>query len=184
MMISLAEWHILHAPWHMHTVSYFVMMTSSNGSIFRVTGPSWGESTAHWWFPSQKPVTRIFDVFFDRRLNKRLSKQSRRWWFETPSRSLWRHCHVFCWGQGNGRFHPYINGLVQKRRNPIAHALELRLALTHWYLPVLLQWHFLIPVKQQWRKQLCRKTCIVGLLIRSILRGENWTSASVRVQFF
>ena len=28
-------------------------------------------------FPSQMPVTRSFDVFFDLRLNKRLSKQSR-----------------------------------------------------------------------------------------------------------
>ena len=36
-------------------------------------------------FPSQRPVTRSFDVFFDLRLNKRLSKQSRRRWFETPS---------------------------------------------------------------------------------------------------
>ena len=26
-------------------------------------------------------------------LNKRLSKQSRGWWFETPSRPLWRHCN-------------------------------------------------------------------------------------------
>ena len=42
-------------------------------------------------FPSQRPVTRSFDVFFDQRLNIWLSKQSRRWWFETPSRSLWRH---------------------------------------------------------------------------------------------
>ena len=31
------------------------------------------------------------DVFFDLRLNKRLSKQSWGWWFETPSRPLWRH---------------------------------------------------------------------------------------------
>ena len=29
-------------------------------------------------YPSQKPVTRSFDVFFDLRLNERLSKQSRR----------------------------------------------------------------------------------------------------------
>ena len=29
-----------------------------------------------------------FDVLFDQRLN---SKQTRRRWFETPSRSLWRH---------------------------------------------------------------------------------------------
>ena len=38
-------------------------------------------------FPSQKPVTQSFDVFFDLRLNKRLSKQSKRRWFETPSHS-------------------------------------------------------------------------------------------------
>ena len=43
-------------------------------------------------FPSQRPVTRSFDVFFDLRLNKRLSKRSWGWWFETPSHSLWRHC--------------------------------------------------------------------------------------------
>ena len=28
-----------------------------------------------------------------RALNKRFSKQVWGWWFETPSRSLWRHCH-------------------------------------------------------------------------------------------
>ena len=49
-------------------------------------------------FPSRRPVTRSFDIFFDLRLNKRLSKQSWGWWFEGPSRSLWRHCndHVRC----------------------------------------------------------------------------------------
>ena len=40
-------------------------------------------------FLSQRQVTRSFDIFFDLRLNKRLNKQSRRRWFETPSRSLW-----------------------------------------------------------------------------------------------
>ena len=44
-------------------------------------------------FPAQRPVTRSFDVSFDLRLNKQLSKQSRGWWFETPSRPLWRHCN-------------------------------------------------------------------------------------------
>ena len=53
-------------------------MTSSNGNLFRVT------------FPAQRPVTRSFDVFFDMRLNKWLSKQWWCWWFETPSRPLWR----------------------------------------------------------------------------------------------
>ena len=54
-----------------------------------------GNSPATGEFPSQRPVTRGFDVFFDLRLNKRLSKQSKRWWFEPPSRPLWRHCNVF-----------------------------------------------------------------------------------------
>ena len=42
-------------------------------------------------FPAQRLVTRSFDVFFDLRLDKRLSKQSWGWWFETLSRPLWRH---------------------------------------------------------------------------------------------
>ena len=45
-------------------------------------------------FPAQRPVTRSFDVFFDLRLNKRLSKQPWGWWFETPAWSLWRHRNV------------------------------------------------------------------------------------------
>ena len=45
-------------------------------------------------FPSQRPVMRRFDVFFGLCLNKQLSKQSRRRWFETSSHSLWRHCNV------------------------------------------------------------------------------------------
>ena len=44
-------------------------------------------------FPSRRPVTRNFDVLFDLRLNKRLSKQLKSRWFETPSSSLWRHCN-------------------------------------------------------------------------------------------
>ena len=70
-------------------ISYSVlvhnMMTSSNGNFFRVTGYLWGE------FPTQRPVTRSFDVYFDLRPDKRLSKQLWGWWFETLSHSLWRH---------------------------------------------------------------------------------------------
>ena len=66
-------------------------MKSSNGNIFSVTGHLCGEFTGPGEFPAQRPVTRSFDVFFDLRPNKRLSKQWRGWWFETQSRSLWRH---------------------------------------------------------------------------------------------
>ena len=60
---------------------------------FRVTDPLCGEFTDE--FSSQRPVTRNFDVFFDLRLTKRLSKQSRRRWFETQWRSLWHHCNMY-----------------------------------------------------------------------------------------
>ena len=53
-----------------------------------------GNSPVTGEFPSQRPVTRSFDVSFDLRLNKRWSKPSRRRWFEMPSCSLWRHWNV------------------------------------------------------------------------------------------
>ena len=61
--------------------------------FFCITGICAGNSTVPGEFPAQKPVTRSFDVFFDLRLNKRLSKQSWGWWSETPPRSLWRQCN-------------------------------------------------------------------------------------------
>ena len=73
------------------------MMTSSNGNIFRVTGHLYGNSTIPGEFPTQRPVTWSFGVFFDLRLNKRLSKRWRCWWFETPSRPLWRHRNGLWW---------------------------------------------------------------------------------------
>ena len=51
-----------------------------------------GNSSVRDDFPAQRPVTQSLDVFFD--LNKRLGKQWWGWWFETPWRSLWRHCNV------------------------------------------------------------------------------------------
>ena len=52
-----------------------------------------GNSPATGEFTAQRPVTPSFDSLFDLRLNQQLSKQWRRRWFETPSRSLWRHCN-------------------------------------------------------------------------------------------
>ena len=54
-----------------------------------------GNSPVTGEFPVQRPLMRIFYVFFDLCLNKRLSKQSWGWWFETPSSQLWHHCNVF-----------------------------------------------------------------------------------------
>ena len=52
-----------------------------------------GNSLVTGEFPTQRPVTRSFDIFFDLRLNKRLSKQSWGWWFEIPLCPLWCHCN-------------------------------------------------------------------------------------------
>ena len=48
--------------------------TPSNGNISRVTGPLWGKPPVSVGSPSQRPVTRSFDIFFDLYLNNRLSK--------------------------------------------------------------------------------------------------------------
>ena len=82
-----------------NTGSPYITVSSSNGNIFRVTGPLCGEFTGPGEFPTQRPVTRSFDVFFDLHLNKRLSKQPWGWWFERPSWSFWSQCNgkqLFC----------------------------------------------------------------------------------------
>ena len=79
--------------------------------VWQVTNEHMSMVTLSWWrhqmetfsvllaiwgtgeFPAQRPVTRSFDVFFDLRPNKRLSKQPWGWWFETLSCSLWCHCN-------------------------------------------------------------------------------------------
>ena len=66
------------------------IMTSSNGTISQVTGHLCGEFTGHRWIPRTKASDAELLCFFYLRLNNQLSKQ---WWFETPSRPLWRHCN-------------------------------------------------------------------------------------------
>ena len=67
-----------------------VIKFSSSLAICVGNSPVTGE------FPTQRPVRSSFDAFFDLRLNKRLSKQSWGWWFETPSHPIWRHSNPPC----------------------------------------------------------------------------------------
>ena len=76
------SFHVI--PWWRHQMETFSALLA----ICAGNSPVAGE------FPTQRPVTRSSDVFFHLRLNKRLSKQSWGWWFETLSRSLWRHCNA------------------------------------------------------------------------------------------
>ena len=89
-----------------------IMMTSSKETFSVLLALCVGNSPVTCEFTSKRPVTWSFDVFFDLRLNKRLSKQSRGWWFEMPLCSLWCHCNAMCvwgvcvcvcvWGGGGG----------------------------------------------------------------------------------
>ena len=64
-------------------------MTSPNGNISASLSLCAGNSPVTGELPSQRLVTRSFGVSLICALNK----QSWCWWFETPSRSLWRHCN-------------------------------------------------------------------------------------------
>ena len=68
-------------------------MTSSNGNIFLVTGLLWGVFTGHRWTPhkGQWRGALIFSLICAW-TNNWTNNPSHRW-FETPSRSLWRHCN-------------------------------------------------------------------------------------------
>ena len=94
LIMARANRHISGVPQHHAGI---IMMTSSNGNIFRVTSLCAGNSPVTGEFPAQRPVTRSFDVFFELRLNKRSSKHSWGWWFETPLQLLCRHCNGIQW---------------------------------------------------------------------------------------
>ena len=74
-------------PWWRHQMETFSALLALCVGNSPVTGE----------FPSQRPVTRSFDIFSDLRLNQRLSKQSWGWWFETPPCALWRHSNDWGW---------------------------------------------------------------------------------------
>ena len=101
---TILPWWMMNGP---HRVFNYTCLTSwwrhQMGIFSAILALCAGNSPVTGEFPTQRPVMLSFDVFFDLRLNKRLSKQSWGWWFETPSRSLLRHCNVnrpneFSWG--------------------------------------------------------------------------------------
>ena len=81
---ALSYYSGLTLPWWRHQMETFSALLAICAGNSPVTSE----------FPAQRPVTRSFDVFFDLRPNKRLSKQSWCWWFEMPSHPLWRHSNV------------------------------------------------------------------------------------------
>ena len=85
---------IQNSLWGQNMIEYVIskiMMTSSNGNIFCVTGHLCGEFTGPRLIPHTKASDTELWCFFDLRLNKWLSKQSWGWWLEMLSRPL--QCH-------------------------------------------------------------------------------------------
>ena len=107
-------------------------------NIFRVTGG----------FVSERPVTRSFDVFFDLRLNKRLSKQPGSRWFETLSRSLWRLSYALL-APLRGQFPSHVYdiwfcvGLNKLRNNTASWHFRNLLLYYRIYMPIV---SMVIPV--------------------------------------
>ena len=79
-----SRWPVSMNSWWRHQMETFSALLALCAGNSSITGE----------FPSRMPVTRIFDIFFDLPLNKWLSKQPRRRWFELPSHSLWCRCNV------------------------------------------------------------------------------------------
>ena len=114
-------------------------------------------------FPAQRPVTWSFDVFCDLRLNKRLSKQSWGWWFETLSWSLWRHCDDIVtplkviWRSGTCRFNQRVRDwLLHGIKVPHDNVIKWKHFPRYW--PFVLRGIHRSPVnspqKGQWRAAL------------------------------
>ena len=89
----LAPWTLLsgHSMSSLENVSWWRHQMETFSALLAICV---GNSPVPGEFPTQRPVTRSFDVYFDLRPNKRLSKESWGWWFETLSCSLWRHRNV------------------------------------------------------------------------------------------
>ena len=86
----------LHQRWHIFEYQWFINRTwwrHQMETFSALLALCAGNSPASGEFPTQRSVTRGFDVFLHMCLNKRLRKQSWGWWFETLSRPLRRHCN-------------------------------------------------------------------------------------------
>ena len=127
---TMAPWH--EDPWWRHQTETFSALLA----LCAGNSPVPGE------FPTQRPVTRSFDVFFDLCQNKRLSKQSWGWWFETQSRPLWRHCNAINVTNPIEEGNPPVTGVFPSRSASIMRSFDVSIVV---YLNMLLNtqpsWH-------------------------------------------
>ena len=108
----------------------------------------WKRFPRHWPFVRGihwSPVNSPHKGQWHGALNKRLSKPSRRRWFETPSHSLWRHCNALVVIRSRPLFviygHPIFNGvaLTLQRWYDTSMAIPTN-AASPYPEPVVFQW--------------------------------------------
>ena len=133
----------IHDTWWCHQMETFSVLLVLCAGNSPVTGE----------FPAQRSVTRSFDVFFDLRLNKRLSKQSWCWRFGTLSRPLWRHCNGLLW-QMSSEYPWFIYIISHKTCNVLLCFVLLRL----FYQSIMI----IPPMVQTPNESLTRGTCTTG----------------------
>ena len=109
-----------------------------------------GNSPVSGEFPTQRPVTRSFDVYFDLRPNKRLSKHSWGWWFETLSSPLWRHRNV--------------NQSTPKRNGNMTTIRQHTTKLCFYYVVYAIYCYARLPIRPSTSKIDCRTSPISLLL--------------------
>ena len=102
--------------WWCHQMEFFSALLALCGGHTLVTSE----------FPSQRPVTRNFDIFFDLRPNKRLSKESWGWRFGAPSHWLWRYCNV------NWSADLYGSGLFPEMKFIYGMGAQFSIAVAQW----------------------------------------------------
>ena len=144
-----------------------------------------GNSPVSGEFPAQRPMKRSFDVFFDLRLTKRLSKHSRGWWFETLSRSLSRHCNDL--SISKSIFQGHFVGTVLQHRGPISHesTTDITVALVLFYFCYVLYFRTLQSDISSHRKNyhrlwklLCK--CILTFVITNPTALRQVTFANIQ----
>ena len=116
-----------------------------------------GHSPVPGEIPAKRPVTQSFDVFFDLRLNKRFSKQSWGWWFETLSRTLWRH--------RDGRCSRHACAITKQLENTVLSLRDFARCQDRTYCVILTRSHNAFDC-------------------HSSLRNAQWTSISVCLKYW
>ena len=109
--MATPDTHFIHCPWVLQWRSMSaltvigIIFTFGRLDLTHDDVIKWKHFPRYWPFvrgihrspvnsPHKGQWRRASMFFFYLRLNKRLSKQSWGWWFETLSRPLWRHCNT------------------------------------------------------------------------------------------